>query len=384
MRIIVSKILNRTDLGQSGSHGGLVVTKSDQNALKDFFGVLGKDREFVDRRDSEKYMIHYQDYTSNGITPNDRITPIGKYASKHSLQPGDILMFEKTEKESGREDYYIEYARKLDSAFFKGKSKTTVEILNYEQLVDIFTKNITVGTIKKVSATEFEMSAVYMGVNGTLKIIQNAEEFELFFNEIQVSENKKYFELDMSVTPFILRKTETWRIAIDGDLDEIVANKEADDKLIDELADIEKYEGKLDYKPVPETKAPETESKGRKVPARNRVKAEYALARADYKCEVGDHKTFLRKKNLLPYTEPHHLIPLQYDKQFEHSLDVEANIVSLCSNCHNRIHYGASIEKMIRQLWEQRKDELKAAGLCTMRNGVELTVEILLSFYGIE
>ena len=30
------------------------------------------------------------------------------------------------------------------------------------------------------------------------------------------------------------------------------------------------------------------------------------------------------------------------------------------------------------------KDELKAAGLGAMKNGVELTVDILLSFYGIK
>lgn len=38
--------------------------------------------------------------------------------------------------------------------------------------------------------------------------------------------------------------------------------------------------------------------------------------------------------------EPHHLIPLQYHEEFEWSLDVEANVVSLCSECHNQIHYG--------------------------------------------
>jgi predicted HNH restriction endonuclease len=120
------------------------------------------------------------------------------------------------------------------------------------------------------------------------------------------------------------------------------------------------------------------------VPARNKQKSEHALVRAKFKCEIGNHETFLRKKNLLPYTEPHHLIPLQYDNQFVYSLDVEANIVSLCSNCHNKIHYGADIEQMLRQLWEQRREELEAAGLMEMKSGIRLTVDILLSFYGIK
>ena len=137
------------------------------------------------------------------------------------------------------------------------------------------------------------------------------------------------------------------------------------------------------YTPTPEDKAPRVEHKGRLVPARNRQKAQNALALSEYKCEVGNHETFIRKSNGLPYTEPHHLIPLQFDELFEKSLDVEANIVSLCSNCHNKIHYGSDIEGMIRNLWNQRKEQIQAAGIGVMKNGVELTIEIILSFYGI-
>ncbi len=383
MRVTISKILNKTDLAQSGSHGGLVVTKADQNALRDFFDMPGIEQSFIDQTDGEVFSIHYQDYTSNGTTPNDRITPIGRYAKKHSLLPGDILVLNKR-KNAGEKSYVIEYARRLESIFFAGKSKTTVDVLNFEQLSEILTKNMAEGIIVRNSVTEFEMQAVYLGVLGQLRIKQSGDDYELYFDDASISENKKYFELDTSVKPFDLKKTETWRIVIDIDSDEIEANEEADAELIAEMVDIESDDGLEEYNPVPEEKAPEKEYKGKKVPARNKKKAENALARAKYCCEVGSHETFLRKKNRLPYTEPHHLIPLQYDSQFEYSLDVEANIVSLCSNCHNQLHYGASIEKMIRQLWEQRKDELEAAGILKMKNGVELTVDILLGFYGVE
>lgn len=383
MRVTISKILNRTDLAQSGSHGGLVVTKADQSALRDFFEAPGVGQNFIDPTDNEVFSIHYQDYTSNGTTPNDRITSIGRYANKHNLKPGDILLLDKI-KNSGGKTYMIEYARKLESVFFAGKSKTTVDVLNFEQLVGIFAENVANGNIIKISAAEFEMPVIYLGNLGRLKIEQSGNDYELYFNEGSISENKKYFELDTSVKPFILKKTETWRIEIDLDDDEIAANEDAEAELIAEMVDIEPNEGLEEYHPEPEGKAPERESKGRKVPARSKKKAENALARAKYCCEVGDHETFLRRKNRLPYTEPHHLIPLQYDSQFEYSLDVEANIVSLCSNCHNQLHYGASIEKMIRQLWEQRKEELEAAGILKMKNGVELTVDILLGFYGVE
>lgn len=370
-------------MAQSGSHGGLVVTKADQSALRDFFEIPGVDQSFVDPTDNEVFSIHYQDYTSNGTTPNDRITPIGRYATKYNLQPGDILVFDKT-RNSGGKSYIIEYVRRVKSVFFAGKSKKTVDILNFEQFIEVLTKNITDGTVKRLSANEFEMKVHYLGIDGTLRILQNADDYELYFNDVSISENKKYFELDASVVPFVLRKTETWRVSIDMYAEDIEANKEADASLISGLAEIDILEDLPEYNPVPEGKAPEKESKGRMVPARNRKKAENALIRAGFKCEVGDHKTFLRKKNKLPYTEPHHLIPLQYDSQFEYSLDVEANIVSLCSHCHNMIHYGADIEHVLRQLWDQRKDELELAGLTRMKSGVKLTVEILLSFYGIE
>lgn len=41
MKITISKILNKTDLAESGSHGGLVVTKPMINPLTDFLKKLG-------------------------------------------------------------------------------------------------------------------------------------------------------------------------------------------------------------------------------------------------------------------------------------------------------------------------------------------------------
>lgn len=61
--------------------------------------------------------------------------------------------------------------------------------------------------------------------------------------------------------------------------------------------------------------------------------------------------------------ETHHLIPLEYWKSFDNSLDVEANIVCLCSNCHNEIHYGVDAARLIKPLFEKRVRELKEAGI---------------------
>lgn len=74
---------------------------------------------------------------------------------------------------------------------------------------------------------------------------------------------------------------------------------------------------------------------------RDRTTEFHALQLADFKCEISkEHKSFIRKSTNQNYTEPHHLIPMAYSDKFKVSLDVEANIVSLCSTCHNHIHYG--------------------------------------------
>lgn len=100
-----------------------------------------------------------------------------------------------------------------------------------------------------------------------------------------------------------------------------------------------------------------------------------ALKNADYKCECcSDHETFIRKTNGLPYTEPHHLIPMMAQKDFDVSLDVENNIVSLCRNCHNLLHYGKDNEIVLKRLYDARRDVLRQAG-------IEISFEDLMRYY---
>lgn len=100
-----------------------------------------------------------------------------------------------------------------------------------------------------------------------------------------------------------------------------------------------------------------------------------ALRRAKFVCEFDpNHKSFISKKNNMPYMETHHLVPLEYWKSFKYSLDVEANIVCLCSNCHNEIHYGKYSSNLIRPLYEKRKDELHSAG-------IDIDIDSLIEMY---
>lgn len=133
----------------------------------------------------------------------------------------------------------------------------------------------------------------------------------------------------------------------------------------------------VDYTPKPVKKQEPLESKGRIVYIRRKEISINALKRANYLCEIDNrHPGFIRKSNGTNYTEPHHLIPMHMQWYFEFSLDVEANIISLCSNCHNLLHYAADEEKVevLRKLYELRKNELKEAGL-------EISFNKLLSMY---
>ena len=65
---------------------------------------------------------------------------------------------------------------------------------------------------------------------------------------------------------------------------------------------------------------------------------------------------------------------MKYSDDFSVSLDVPANIVSLCSNCHNEIHYGKNYEQLLERLYEQRKDLLQKVG-------IDITLEELKEMY---
>lgn len=130
-------------------------------------------------------------------------------------------------------------------------------------------------------------------------------------------------------------------------------------------------------KPIYEGAKEKTEpiiSNGGVVYPRDKKNSIKALVKANFQCEIDNaHPSFIRK-NGKNYTEPHHLIPMKYQKEFEKSLDVPENIVSLCSNCHNQIHYGKDQDSLIELLYEQRNSVLKKAQ-------IDVTLKELLRMY---
>lgn len=108
--------------------------------------------------------------------------------------------------------------------------------------------------------------------------------------------------------------------------------------------------------------------------------AKRALGRANHLCEVNpSHISFLRRNGNVLYMEPHHLIPISFTDYFGVNLDREQNIFSLCSNCHNQIHYGRKedVRKLIAKLFLSRTQEI-----CSIL-GREISIEDINQIYGV-
>lgn len=134
-----------------------------------------------------------------------------------------------------------------------------------------------------------------------------------------------------------------------------------------------------------ETKANDTEIKkqakeiaGVYVYPRDWKVAQEAIIKSGQKCEFdASHECFIRKKDGTPYTEAHHLVPLSEFENFTVNLDRVANVVSLCCNCHAKIHRGKDYRDIVKKLYRMRADELKKAK-------IDITEEDLIKIYNNE
>ena len=127
----------------------------------------------------------------------------------------------------------------------------------------------------------------------------------------------------------------------------------------------------------PQFKKDLVEKNGKEYYPRSASIAREALEESNYTCVLDNrHNTFKTKSLDRNYVEAHHLIPLKYHNDFNYSLDIHANIISLCPNCHRMIHLGKmnEVSSMLEILYKNRKEALLEVGL-------ELSLEELKSFY---
>lgn len=116
----------------------------------------------------------------------------------------------------------------------------------------------------------------------------------------------------------------------------------------------------------------------KKVYLRSFKESQKAIKRAENQCEYcREHSSFSRKSDGNKYMEAHHLVPMSQNDKFDNDLDVLANIVSLCSECHNRIHYGRDANLLIKKLFDERIERLRSAG-------INITLKELYKIYGVK
>lgn len=143
--------------------------------------------------------------------------------------------------------------------------------------------------------------------------------------------------------------------------------------LIEDISDASKL--KIEEKPLGKASFKLLNSK--KIWCRNPRYASEAVADANYLCEFDNkHKQFISKFSGKNYVEAHHLIPMRYQGQFDHSLDIHANIVSICLVCHKKIHFGLFRDKkvILDKLFNSRKDRL-------VDGGITIDINQLYNFY---
>lgn len=195
-----------------------------------------------------------------------------------------------------------------------------------------------------------------------LELLQTIDTEELSLNTLTTLDLIKY-RIQSAIKSESKTKTFSY---INQIFDKYFLNNDYSD---DELENIRRMadEDKIDYETI-KKEAQRTgiiRNTGEERPIRNPHAAALALKNSGHKCEFNPKdKTFLRP-NGTPYTELHHLIPISKYKDFEYSVDIPENIVSLCSYCHNLLHYGRVDDKkdILKSLYQKRYKKLTKAGL---------------------
>jgi 5-methylcytosine-specific restriction protein A len=102
-----------------------------------------------------------------------------------------------------------------------------------------------------------------------------------------------------------------------------------------------------------------------------------ALDNANFKCENDlSHVTFISDKTGHQFVEAHHLIPMEFQGEFEVSIDVPENIISLCPNCHRAFHNSeiGYKESLVSKFYNSRKDLL-------CQRSIKIEKDKLLQYY---
>lgn len=363
--------VSRTHVGETDTHDKYLYMPKSWD-MEYFFGNGSKVLlEFTDISDNEKMVLTYN-YYLNSKGKEKRLTGIWEYIKKHNLQAGEVVVLSKNEIDDSVL-YTINCIQNENSIVFqKVKSLGGFICLNNEKLSKLLNED------KFERESELSNNILVEKINVDHDISGNI--YSLHRDSVNLFDIAK----DDDMIEFIdlghygeLAKVEKYKYIKDAVVDKENENFEDDQDIISRIGTTLIEKDKYEYKaePVKKKSLKVGKDSSKKFP-RDMDAVENSLARAEYKCEYDpEHKLFIRRSDHKSYTEPHHLIPLKYYDDFEYSIDIPANIVSLCSSCHNQIHYGIGAELLIERLWNERKDELKKAK-------IGVTLKKLLSYYG--
>lgn len=312
------------------------------------------------------------------VDENGVLLPWAKYIHDMTKDTWDIF-----EKEAFGN---IEYSKIFKKCKTKGRNyydiywdnESRVHLLvrnkNEEKYISIYVhKDKQIDELLKYNITDLNV-----GIKDKINIYSCAEKKDLSHEQLRIlfKGTDEEFNSWVIETAIILKKN-IEQILSNGDVQIRNINRNFEHSMIVHMADLSrdslvnfKYTNELKLKTEPMIK------KGVLLYKRDKQIVINALNKANFKCEIDmSHYCFIRKDGITPYTEAHHLVPMLLQDKFEYSLDIEENIVSLCSNCHNEIHYGANRKELVRTLYFQRIELLRG-------KHIDISLEELLEYYG--
>ena len=377
---------NETDYGKTGSHGGMHVKEKQKKEVQKFFGHNPNNRDktiiVIDvDQDNKENLLSFKGYSENKSSA-DRITSFNRIVHEKGLSAGDIIIIEKV-KNNNRYSYYMTSRKKEKEIYMQGKGKGIVNIPNKERFNKIVKEQIKKGIVTKNNKNTYSMDTMFKKkkVKLVLRRVKKGYELSIDGKALKVT-NRDTYILSFNRKYASLKEDEKIKI-YDG-------NAKLYYKQLTNQYNISKGDGvrgsRLNKKATAYTPTKEGPPRQKKRTVteweRDAEKKENVLRRAENTCSVNkNHKSFLRRDEKVKYMEGHHIIPMNLQKEMAHSLDVEANIICICGECHDKVHYGNG-EKLIKKMFYDRYKDLKKAGCLELKDGGELTYEMLLEKMG--
>ena len=189
----------------------------------------------------------------------------------------------------------------------------------------------------------------------------NDVKFKVFFEKINIIKiiNKDYYLSDFIVENYLpqIRKLNIYNI-----FSKISKNLEKKDKPVFKNLTYP-ISDKSNLLKLENTE-PQKNKRGKYT--RNPKIAQTVLAASRYKCFFDpSHETFINKNGDI-YMEGHHFIPMQFQEDFlPISLDRRSNLVSLCPNCHEKLHKARNKDRLplLKKIYDHRIKDLNNEGI---------------------